>query len=38
MVDEMRMRYLHTFGQEAYERAVSREERAATEERQKNKK
>jgi hypothetical protein len=38
MVDEMRMRYLHTFGQEAYEQAVSKEEREATERRLKKKK
>jgi RHS repeat-associated protein len=33
MVDQMRMRYLQTLGQEAYEQAVSREERQATERR-----
>lgn len=36
MVDQMRMRYLQTFGQEAYEQAVSREERDATERRLRN--
>ncbi|HEX7772178.1 MAG TPA: RHS repeat-associated core domain-containing protein, partial [Pyrinomonadaceae bacterium] len=36
MVDQMRMRYLQTFGQEAYEQAVSREERNATERRLRN--
>lgn len=33
MVDQMRMHYLQTFGREEYERAVSREEREATERR-----
>ena len=33
MVDQMRMYYLKTFGREEYERAVSREEREATERR-----
>jgi hypothetical protein len=33
MVDQMRMHYLKTFGREEYERAVSREEREATERR-----
>ena len=33
MVDQMRMSYLQTFGREEYERAVSREEREATERR-----
>jgi RHS repeat-associated protein len=30
MIDELRMRYLHTYGREAYEQAVSKEEREAT--------
>lgn len=33
MVDEMRTRYRETFGEEAYKRAVSEEERRATDQR-----
>lgn len=33
MIDEMRMRFLYAFGREAYERAVSRGQREATEQR-----